>query len=60
MGVTQYGEQGRKALEIARSIERKNRAQRPDVLQDKVLAGLRAAGFSYDLAAVAAWEALSE
>ena len=48
------------ALQVARAAERANRAQRPQVQHDKVVAAVKDAGFSLEIAIRAAWEALSE
>jgi hypothetical protein len=60
MGVKGYGEAGQRALRVARSAERRHRDTEPSLLHDKVFAAVRKAGFAYDLAVAAAWEALAE
>ena len=60
MGTALATDTGRRALQIARSAERANRARRPQDLHDKVLAAVLDAGIAYELAVRAAWEAISE
>ena len=57
MGVIKlYGDAGRKALEIGQRIERANRSRKPSHCQDAIMEGVRAPGYSYEIATRVTWE----
>jgi len=57
MGVEKlYGEQGTQAMVLGRQIYRANESRKASLIQDKILEGLKKAGFSYEIAARVVWE----